>query len=70
MSTPVSQAVNFTKEDLAMFGLLDSLIDLTKDVAQVVTAPLEIVVDVADAAVKPIADAAKGVVDDVKSLKD
>lgn len=40
------------------------------DVAKVAVAPVEIVVDVAAAAVKPIAEAAEDLVKDVKSLKD
>lgn len=53
-----------------MFGLLKSLGGLAADVAQVVAAPVEMVVDVAAAAVKPVAEAAKELVDDVKRLKD
>lgn len=53
-----------------MFGLLKSLGGLAADVAQVVTAPVEMVVDVAAAAVKPVAEVAKELIADVKSLKD
>lgn len=53
-----------------MFGLLESLVELTTDVVKVVAAPVEMVVDLAGAAVKPLADAASSLVDDVKSLKD
>lgn len=53
-----------------MFGLLKSVVDLASDVAEVVTAPIEMVVDLTSAAVKPIADVAKELKDDVKSLKD
>ena len=53
-----------------MLGLLKSLGGLVADVAQVVAAPVEMGVDVAAAAVKPIAEAAKELVADVKSLKD
>lgn len=53
-----------------MFGLLKSVVGLAADVAQVVVAPVEIVADLAGAAVKPVAEAAKDLVADVKSLKD
>ncbi|WP_298406517.1 hypothetical protein [Janthinobacterium sp.] len=53
-----------------MFGLLKSLGGLAADVVQVVAAPVEMVVDVAAAAVKPAAEVAKELVADVKSLKD
>lgn len=51
-------------------GIFDSLTDLTKDVFEVVSAPIEVVVDIADASIKPIADAAKEIKDEVKTLKD
>lgn len=53
-----------------MFGLLDSLVELTTDVVKVVAAPVEMAVDLADAAIKPVADAAGEMVKDIKSLKD
>jgi hypothetical protein len=53
-----------------MFGLFNSLVDLAADVATVVAAPVKIVVDLTGAAVKPVAEVAKTLVDDVKSLKD
>lgn len=53
-----------------MFGLLKSVVDLVTDAAAVVVAPVEMAVDLADAAVKPVADAAKELAKDVKSLKD
>lgn len=53
-----------------MFGLLKSITDLATDVATVVVAPVAVVADLAGAAVKPIAEAAKELADDVKSLKD
>ena len=53
-----------------MFGLLKSLGDLTKNVAEVALAPVEIVVDLAAAATQPLADAAKELKNDVKSIKD
>ena len=53
-----------------MFGLFDSVFDLVGDVAKVALAPVEMAVDLAGAAVKPLAEVAKVLVDDVKSLKD
>lgn len=53
-----------------MFGLLESLAELATDVVKVVAAPVEMAVDLAGAAVKPLADAAGDLVKDVKSLKD
>jgi len=53
-----------------MFGLLKSVVDLAGDVATVVTKPVEAVVDLADAAIKPVAEVAKELAKDVKSLKD
>ena len=50
--------------------IFDSVIGLTKDVFEVVTTPVEIAVDLADAAIKPMAEAAKEIKDDIKSLKD
>ena len=51
-------------------GLFDSVFDLTKDVLKVASAPVEMVVDLAGAAVKPIAEVAQELTYDVKSLKD
>ena len=51
-------------------GLFNSLVDLTSNVVKVVTAPVEMAVDVTTAVVKPLAEAAKDLTDDVKSLKD
>lgn len=51
-------------------SFLDSVIELTKDVFEVVSTPVEIAVDLADAAIKPMAEAAKEIKDDIKSLKD
>jgi diacylglycerol kinase len=53
-----------------MFGLFDSVVDLVSDVAKVVIAPVEIAVDLAGAAVKPLAEVAKDLANEVKSLKD
>lgn len=52
-----------------MFSLFKSVVDLAADVAQVVVAPVEIVSDLAGAAVKPVAEVAKDLIADVKSLK-
>lgn len=49
-------------------GLFDSLTNLVGDVVKVVVAPVEIAADLADAAVKPVADAAEKLVKDVKDL--
>lgn len=53
-----------------MFGLLKSVADLAVDVVKVAVAPVEIVADLAGAVVKPVAEVAKDLVADVKSLKD
>jgi hypothetical protein len=53
-----------------MFVLLKSVADLTADVAKVAVAPVEMVVDLAGAVVKPVAEAAEELVDEVKQLKD
>ncbi|NML61809.1 hypothetical protein HHL21_12135 [Massilia sp. RP-1-19] len=53
-----------------MFGLLKSLTDLAGDMATVILAPVEVVIDLTGAAVKPFAEAAKDLAADVKSLKD
>ena len=55
---------------LIMFGLFNSFCDLAGDAAKVALAPVEMVANLAGAAVKPFAEAAKVLVDDVKSLKD
>lgn len=52
-----------------MFGFLDSVVDLVGDVAKVALAPVAIAVDLAGAAVKPLAEVAKDLTADVKSLK-
>lgn len=53
-----------------MFGLLKSVVDLTADVVTVVAKPVEMVVDLTGAAVKPIAEVASELADEVKRLKD
>lgn len=49
-------------------SLFDSLIDLAVDTTRIVTAPVEVVVDVAAAAIKPIADGAQSIVDSAKEI--
>lgn len=51
-----------------MFGLLNSVIDLAANAATVVVKPVEMVIDLANAAVKPVAEVAKELADDVKKL--
>lgn len=51
-------------------SIFDSIFSITGNIAKVVLAPVEMALDVVDAAVQPIADAAKDMVDDVKSIKD
>jgi len=53
-----------------MFGLLKSIGELAVDTVRVVAAPIEVIVDVVDAVVKPVAEAAEDLVDEIKSLKD
>jgi hypothetical protein len=53
-----------------MFGLLNSVIDLATNTATVVLKPVEIAVDLTNAAVKPLAEVAKDVADEVKKLGD
>ena len=56
--------------EVRMFGLFKSVVDLATDVVKVAAAPVEIVADLAGAAIKPAAEVAKDLVADVKSLKD
>lgn len=51
-----------------MFGLFESVFDLATNVTQVILAPVEGVLVVANAAVKPLADGAKELVKDTKDL--
>ncbi|MFS2007957.1 hypothetical protein ACEN9F_30555 [Duganella sp. CT11-25] len=53
-----------------MFGLLKSVVGLAADAVQVAVAPVEIVADLAGAAMKPVTEVAKDLVAEVKSLKD
>ena len=45
-----------------MFGLLSSVVNLASDVVKVVAAPVQIAVEVVDAAVKPVANIAQDLV--------
>jgi hypothetical protein len=51
-----------------MFGLLKSVTELATNVATVVVKPIEIVVDLTNVAVKPMAESAKQIADDVKKI--
>lgn len=53
-----------------MFGLFKSMAELATDVVKVAAAPVEMVVDLADAAIKPIAEVARELADDIKNLKE
>jgi hypothetical protein len=50
-----------------MFG---SLFEIVKDTTRIVTAPVEMVVDIVSIPVKEVADVAQELVEEVKSLKD
>ena len=47
-------------------GLFKSLVDLTENVVDIAIAPVEIAIDVTNAAIKPVADLANEVVEEVK----
>ena len=49
-----------------MFGLLNSIVDLTTNVVKVVVAPVEVVATLANAAVKPVAEVVTDLVQDIK----
>jgi hypothetical protein len=53
-----------------MFGLLNSVIDLATNTATVMLKPVEIAVDLTNAAVKPLADVTDELADEVKRLGD
>lgn len=54
-----------------MFSMLKSLAELADDTLDTVTAPIEIGLDTAHAAVKPVANTARDIRDDAKrELKD
>ena len=63
-------ATTNNRQEAIMFGLLKSAFDLAGDVVLVAIAPVEMVVDLAGAAVKPLAEVAKDLARDVKGLKD
>ena len=48
-------------------GLFDSLFDLASDVVKIVVTPVDLVVSVAGAITKPIAEVTKTLADDIKS---
>lgn len=50
--------------------MFNSLFEVVKDVTRVVTAPVEMVVDLVSIPVKAVADGATELVKEVKSLKD
>lgn len=52
-----------------MFGLLKSVADLAVDVAAVAVAPVQIAVDLTGAVVKPVAEVAQELADDVTKLR-
>ncbi len=49
-------------------GLFDSLKELASDVLDIAVAPVEVAVDITKAVVKPVAEGARAVVDEVKDL--
>lgn len=51
-------------------GLFDSLTSLVVSTSKVVTAPVEMAADLADAALKPVVDELEELKKDVKSLKE
>lgn len=53
-----------------MFDLFSSVVELATDTVRVVAAPVKAVVDLADAAVKPIANVVEDLADEIKTLKD
>jgi hypothetical protein len=53
-----------------MFGIFESLVQLAEDTVDIIAAPVEMAVDLVGAAVKPVAEVARELVEDVKSLKD
>ncbi|WP_314439399.1 hypothetical protein [Massilia timonae] len=53
-----------------MFGLFKSVTDFAADVTTLVVAPVAVAVDLAGAVVKPIAEVAQDLANDVKNLED
>lgn len=53
-----------------MFGLFKSVVDLAANVVEVVATPVEMVVDLANAAIQPVAEVAEELKKDIKDLVD
>jgi hypothetical protein len=53
-----------------MFGILQSIGELAADTAKLVAAPVKATVDLTDAVVKPVAEFAGDLADQVAKLKD
>ncbi len=51
-------------------GLFDSVFELVSDTASIVTAPIEVAIDLISVPVKEVSDVTKELVNDIKSLKD
>ncbi len=47
-------------------GLFDSLLDLATDTVKIVAAPVDVVVTIAAAAVKPVAEVVEELAEDIK----
>ncbi len=47
--------------------MFQSLFNVVKDVATIVTAPVEVVLDLTAAVTKPVAEVVEGLVEDIKS---
>jgi len=50
--------------------MFKSIFSVLEDVTRVVTAPVEVLADMAQLVTKPVADAAQTIVDEVKGLTD
>ena len=51
-----------------MFNILKSTFDVVGSVTRIVTAPIEVALDLTKAVVKPIADVAKDAVQEIKDV--
>lgn len=49
-------------------GIFDSLLDLTTSAVKIVAAPVDVVVTVAAAAAKPVAEVVEDLADDIKDV--
>lgn len=49
--------------------MFKSLFELTKDVAEIAVAPIQIAADITSAAIKPIKEVVEEIVEEVKDLK-